>query len=135
MLETVRDGLERIIIFETDIKDAKTVANSSKKYSTTIDFNLVKKSADPNAKQTKKISEIIIGQSKEAPINDFFDIALYKKKDDKSRYGELIKIERVQLSKKTNKYTIQSDVKPDKIVIDPYFLHIYKDPEENIKSL
>lgn len=132
---TVKSGLEEIIIYSTDIKDAKLTKRADNKYETIIDFSLVKNSSDPNAKEKKKISEIKIGKSEEVPIRDYFDLAVYQDIDDKSRYGKLIHKQRFFINKKENKLKIVSDKKPDKIVIDPYFLHIHKDPEENIKKL
>lgn len=133
--ETVKDGLERIIIFHTDIKSAKTKQLADKSYETTLDFSLIKNSIDPNAKQSQKIKDIAIGQSKEAPIRDYFDIGLYQKSDDKIRYGTKISVQGFYLTKKDNSIKIVSKVKPDKIVLDPYFLHIHKDPEDNIEKL
>lgn len=104
-------------------------------YETSIDFTISKLSSDPNAKQTKNVKDIAIGNSKEAPIRDYFDIALYSKADDKSRYGKFITSNRFYLTNKENKLTLLSKIKPDKIVIDPYFIHIHKDPEDNMESL
>lgn len=132
--ETVKDGLERIILFQADIKDAKSTQLADKSYETNLNFSLIKNSIDPNAKQSKNIKDIVIGQSKEAPMKDYFDIALYQDINDKSRYGKLISIHRFHLTKKENNIKLLSKIKPDKIVIDPYFIHIHKDPEDNIEK-
>jgi ABC-2 type transport system permease protein len=132
---TVKAGLEEIIIYSTDIKDAKVIKRADNKFETSINFSLAKNSSDPNAKDKKKISEINIGKSEEVPIRDYFDLAVYQNAEDKSRYGKLIHKQRFFLNKKENTIKLISDKKPDKIVIDPYFLHIHKDPEENIKKL
>lgn len=133
--ETMKDGLERIILFQSDIKDVKSKQLTDKSFETNLNFSITKNSIDPNAKQTKNIKDIVIGQSKEAPIKDYFDIALYQDIKDKSRYGKLISIQRFYINKKENTIKLISKIKPDKVVIDPYFIHIHKDPEDNIKKL
>jgi ABC-2 type transport system permease protein len=133
--ETVKDGLERIILFQSDIKEAKSKLLADKSYETNLNFSITKNSIDPNAKQSKNIKDIVIGQSKEAPVKDYFDIALYQDIKDKSRYGKLISIQRFYINKKDNNIKLLSKIKPDKIVIDPYFIHIHKDPEDNIEKL
>lgn len=133
--ETFKDGLERIIVFQADIKEAKVKQLADKSFETSITFSLTKNSADPNAKQTKNVKDIAIGNSKEAPIQDYFDIGLYTKTEDKSRYGKLIQMQRVKLNKKENAIKLLSKIRPDKMVIDPYFIHIHKDPEDNIEKL
>lgn len=133
--ETFRDGLERIIIFQNNIKKTASKKLPNGMYETSIDFTISKLSSDPNAKQTKNVKDIAIGNSKEAPIRDYFDIALYSKAVDKSRYGKFITSKRFYLTNKENKLTLLSKIKPDKIVIDPYFIHIHKDPEDNMESL
>jgi ABC-type transport system involved in multi-copper enzyme maturation permease subunit len=133
--ETVKDGLERIILFQSDIKEAKSIHLANKSFETSISFSMVKNTIDPNAKQSKNIKDIVIGQSKESPVKDYFDIGLYQDINDKSRYGKLISIQRFYLNKKENNLKLLSKIKPDKIVIDPYFIHIHKDPEDNIKKL
>jgi len=131
----VKAGLEEIVIFETDIQSAKVKKLANNQYETTIQFELVKRAADPNAKEVKKIKDIKLGKSDAVPIQDYFDLALYQNAEDKSRYGKFISKQRFLLHNKDNTLKILSNKKPDKIVIDPYFLHIHKDPEENIKKL
>ncbi|MBL7788633.1 MAG: ABC transporter permease subunit [Chitinophagales bacterium] len=131
----IKAGLEEIVIFETDVQSAEVKKLANNNYETTIQFELVKRAADPNAKEVKKIKDIKLGKSDEVAIRDYFDIALYQNTEDKSRYGKFMKKQRYLLNKKNNTLKILSDKKPDKIVIDPYFLHIHKDPEENIKKL
>ena len=133
--ETLKDGLERIIIFQADIKNVKSTKLADGRFETVVDFSMTKNSSDPNAKQTKNVKDIAIGNSKEAPIQDYFDIGLFTKTKDKSRYGKLIKMERFKLDKKENTLRVVSKTQPDKLVIDPYFMHIYKDPEDNIKKI
>ena len=128
-------GLEEIIIFNTDIKETKVTKLAENKYETTIQFKLTKNTSDPNAKEKKKINEIQIGKSEETAIRDYFDLALFHNADDKTRYGKLLVKQRFYMNKKENTLKILSQGKPDKIVIDPYFIHIHKDPEDNIKKL
>ena len=128
-------GLEDIVIFESDIKTANVEQLANKKYETTIQFELIKRAADPNAKEVKKIKDIKLGKSEEVAIRDYFDLAVYQNAEDKSRYGKLISKQRFFINEKENSIKLISDKKPDKIVIDPYFLHIHKDPEDNIKKL
>lgn len=135
LIPHVKAGLEEIIIFETDIQSANVKKNANNKYETTIQFELVKRAADPNAKEVKKIKDIKLGKSDEVAMHDYFDIALFQNAEDKSRYGKFIQKQRYLLNKKDNTLKILSNKKPDKIVLDPYFLHIHKDPEENIKKL
>lgn len=130
----VKDGIENIIIYQSDIEKIESV-KSGKGYKTTVTFSLKKNSSDPNAKQTKDLDKIMIGQSKEIPFNDYFDIALFQEESSKTRYGKLIVSQRFKLIKSQNTLSIYSDKKPDKLVIDPYFIYIHKDPEENIKNI
>ncbi len=133
--ETAKDGLERIIIYNTDIKSATTVQLKDKTYETTVEIELLKNSVDPDAKQTKNIKDMALGQSKEAPISDYFDIGLFEENGSKARYGKLISTTRVKLDKKSNTLKLISKTKPNKFVFDPYFIHIYKDPEDNVKKI
>lgn len=134
-IETAKDGLERIILYQSDIKDVKSNQLPNKTFESQLTFSITKNSIDPNAKQSKKIKDIVIGQSKEAPLRDYFDIGLYQDVKDKSRYGKLISIHRFYINKKDNSIKLLSKIKPDKVVIDPYFVHIHKDPEDNIKKI
>jgi ABC-2 type transport system permease protein len=131
----VKDGLENIIVFRNEITEAKSVQLATKKFSTTIKFNIVKLASDPNAKETKDLNKILLGQSKEVAVNDYIDIALFDESDGGTRYGKKLFIHKYKINKKENSITIITDTKPFKAVLDPYFVSIHKDPEDNMKKV
>ncbi|MCU0327959.1 MAG: hypothetical protein MUE53_03110 [Chitinophagales bacterium] len=127
----IREGIQSIVVWQNDILSLETKKLAQGTYETKVKLELKKWSSDPKAKQTQSNKDNTIGQEKEAKIDDYFDIALYLKGDDKLRYGQMIHTQRFKFTQTNPEVTIVSNVKPDLVVLDPNFLHIHKDPELN----
>lgn len=131
----VKDGLEQIVVFKNEIVEASTKKLPNNQYQTTVRFKVVKNMSDPNAKVTKDLNKVLLGQSKEVVVNDYMDIVLFDKKEENKRYGKKLAMQRLKITGKENEWVAVTDKKPHTAVIDPYFMYIHKDPQENMKEI
>ena len=121
MQTIIHDWFERIIIYDNKIAEAKSEALDSNKYQINLEL------------ECRKFQSDSLGNETEIAPNDWIQIALYTKDqhdEDSLTYLNLHRIDDSNI-----KLQIQSDEKPEKVTIDPYYLLIDRHKDDNTKYL
>ncbi len=115
----INDLLESIILYDNRVIDAKQSFDTNRKvYQTTITFSTAKAKYDG------------LGNKSPVKVADVLDIAIYDDTEEKR-----LATKTVEVNGTTQSVTIESKVKPGKVILDPYFKQIDSERKNNSKSL
>ena len=107
----INDVFESVTFYENKIESAKVGSKENGTYEVELDFS-IRKYAD--------------GADKEfLPLNDCIEIGIYDKEE------KLIHLKKYRTSSQKNKLRIKAERKPKRVIIDPNFLLIDKNIEDN----
>lgn len=131
----VKEHMEGIVIWDVNVlkKDLKKI--NDKNYKITLELELIKDSYNPEDRATENISESKLGKSTRMIANGLLELAAFKNSDEKHIYGN--EIQRKKYSVNHNNIVLELECleKPDKVVIDPYFLNVWRNTEKKEISL
>ncbi len=105
----ITDYFETITFYENKINDVKIAPIAEGKHRVEVDFEI------------KKLKN----ENETAELNDFIEIGFYNEK------GELFSIEKVRVKEEQNRLTFQLSKKPSKAILDPNYLTIDKNIDDN----
>lgn len=111
----VTDMFEKITLYDNEVTEAK-LSKGNGNY--TVDFTV----------DSKKFHVDSTGKSTELDHNDLVEVGLFSK-------DKLLAKQWYRIKKGTNNLIISSAKEPDKIVIDPNYLLIDKEPKNNEKKI
>jgi ABC-2 type transport system permease protein len=134
----IKENMEEIVIYDADIAFAKVEKQNDSLFTISCKINFIKEKFNPQAKVKEKIEETEIGKGTKVHLNnDYIPIAVYTKSssDSKTLYGEEIFFKTYKLNSNSFSFQIQTHKKPDKIVIDPFYLNIWKNSDNKVKKL
>jgi hypothetical protein len=126
----VKEHMEGIVIWDVNVlkKDLNKINNNN--YKITLELELMKDTYNPEDRATEKIAESKLGKSTRVIANGILELAAYANSGEKHIYGN--EIQRKKLTINNNKILLELDCmeKPDKVVIDPYFLNVWRNTEK-----
>ena len=108
----ITDGFQKIVVYDNKITDAKMVRNSDG-YTVNVTLGIKKLNADGTGKETA------------VACNDYMELAVYKDKNT------ILQSIRYKLKDGVNQISIPVGVKPYKVVLDPHFMLIDKNGDDN----
>ncbi|HEX2833433.1 MAG TPA: M1 family aminopeptidase [Thermoanaerobaculia bacterium] len=115
--ETITDLFERIVLYDLQAREVKSVKRADGKYVVTMTVASTKLRADDK------------GEEKPVPINDLIDIGVLGEKD------KLLAVEKHRITKPVETFEMVVSEKPQKAGIDPMNKLIDRNPKDNTKSL
>jgi len=130
--------MEEIVIYDADIAFAKVEKQNDTLFTLSSKINFIKEKFNPQAKVKEKIEETEIGKGTKVHLsNDYIPVAVYTKvsSDSKTLYGKEIFFKTYKLNSHSFSFQIQTRKKPEKIVIDPFYLNIWKNNDNKVKEL
>lgn len=113
-----KDLFEKIVLLDFGIKDMKINPIKDNKYQIILNT------------ENKKVEADSLGKENEVNLKEYVDIAIYEKDKEQP-----IKVEKVRIQQKNQQITLISDVKPEKVVLDPYRQLIDRNRDNNEKNL
>ncbi|KAA3604062.1 MAG: hypothetical protein DWQ06_05125 [Calditrichaeota bacterium] len=105
----ITDYFETITFYENKINDVKISPIAEGKHKVEVDFEI------------KKLK----GENKTAELNDLIEIGFYNEE------GETFSIEKVRITEEQNYLTFELSQKPNKVILDPNYLTIDKNVDDN----
>lgn len=118
----ITDLFEKITLFDNRLVSVES-KQVGKEYEVTLHTLSNKFYADSFGKET------------ETPLNDYIDIGVFGKKEDKQAIGKPLVYQRLKLNKKENVFTFRTKEKPLKVGIDPYNYLVDRIPGDNVKAV
>lgn len=107
----VHDLFERVTFYDNKIENVKILSNKKGAYEIEVDFTVLK--------YRNKAEGALLG------LNDYIEIGFYNEDD------ELLSVEVFKIVKNSNKIRFQINGKPSKVIIDPNYLLIEKNSDDN----
>ena len=108
----ITDGFQKIVVYDNKITDAKMVKNGDG-YTVNVTLDIKKLNADGTGKETA------------VACNDYMEFAVYKDKNT------ILQSIRYKLKDGVNQISIPVGVKPYKVMLDPHFMLIDKNGDDN----
>ncbi|MEM6722501.1 MAG: M1 family aminopeptidase [Bacteroidota bacterium] len=114
----IQEGLESIVLYDNKIVEVKQ-SREGEKYQLRVDLSLEKYRLDPSRTPMEK---------EQLEINEVITLGIYRK-------GERIKtVERRSLDPQLS-WVIELEEPADKVVLDPWFRQIDKNPRDNVRRV
>ena len=111
----ITDLFETVTFYKNAIQSTEVIEQESNTYKVKVDFSISK---FRDGDKTQLLS-----------LNDYIEIGFYDSND------ELISIERVKANKESNSEIFQLNKKPAKVILDPNYLTIERDIDDNSVAL
>lgn len=111
----IKDYFEAVTFYDNRIEKAEVLALGNERYQLKLDFSVKKFNGDR--------------QESSLPLNDFLEIGVYNED------GEVLATESLRITVGKNKMEIEINKKPSKVILDPNYLLIEKDIEDNQLSI
>jgi hypothetical protein len=127
--------MEGIVIWDVNVLKKELKKINDKSYKITLELEMMKDTYNPEDRATENIAESKLGKSTRVTANGILELAAYANSDEKHIYG--IEIQRKRFSINNNKIVLELECmeKPDKVVIDPYFLNVWRNTDKKELSL
>jgi len=131
----VKEHMEGIVIWDVNVLKKELKKINDKSYKITLELEMMKDTYNPEDRATENIAESKLGKSTRVTANGILELAAYANSDEKHIYG--IEIQRKRFSINNNKIVLELECmeKPDKVVIDPYFLNVWRNTDKKELSL
>jgi hypothetical protein len=130
MKSLVKEHFEKIIIWDLKVKNKSLNKINDSLWKAEIEIELYKQSYETNPKMSENIRDTKLGYSVNLPISGYLNFSIFVKDDGKSTYGKVLETKNIKLNGNKVKIEFICNKKPDKIVVDPSFIFIWKDLEK-----
>lgn len=123
--QLITDLFQRITLYDLKIADARATRRPDGKWNLVVMVNAQKKYADGK------------GVERLAPLNEQFDIGIFRKSpnaDDFAR-ADVIEMQKIRLQGGTKRLVFVTASKPEFVGIDPYIKYIDRDYKDNIANI
>lgn len=131
----IKDRMENIVIWDVNVRKKEMKKNSDSSWIISLQLELFKYYTNPNVTIKEDIRNTELGKAIRQKADGMLTIALFKDDHSEKIYGTQLQSQNVRVNENILSVQMNSREKPDKIVIDPLYINIWKDSEKKVVKL